>query len=305
MATYKGDWNSRQSDEQGYAYNAFKKFFGREPSDVELAQATGAYSSGDPHRPNVQGGDAFVAQMYQQMNPNADNLKKAGEKYGDVDALFNQYVGRTATQEEKDHFGAMLASGQVDNYQIGEALKNLPETVRAQDAEFRKSLGADLQAGDERYFKENIMPSIQSQFAKQGRTVDSTGFQNALAREATGQNRQREQFLADLTARQYEGNKGRAYEDYVGARDYSRNRSDTLADRNTARLYDIQNYAMQQQAYGEYLKRYGKRSSGQGVGQLAGGLIGGGLGAYFGGPAGAQAGYGMGSSAGGGIGSFF
>lgn len=284
MANYKGDYKTRESDIQFSAYNDFKKIFGRDPSDAELAKAMGGYQSGDPNVPNLIGGQAFIADMYQQMNPNADNQKNAPEKYGEVDAMFNQYVGRAASQEEKDHFGSLLASGQFDSYQIGEALKNLPETVRAQDTEFRKSLGTELQASDERYFNENIMPGIQSQFAKQGRSVDATGFQNALAREATGQNRQREAFLSDLTARQYEGSKGRAYEEYAGNRDYTRGRSDMLADRNTQRLYDIQNFAMQKQSYDDYLRRYGKRSSG--MGQGIGSLVGMGLGAAFAAPTG-------------------
>ena len=49
MSTYKGDWATRQSDEEGYAYNAYKKFLGREPTDAELAQATAAYKSSDPN----------------------------------------------------------------------------------------------------------------------------------------------------------------------------------------------------------------------------------------------------------------
>lgn len=305
MATYKGDWNTRESDEQGYAYNAFKRFFGREPSDVELAQATSAYQSGDRNKPNVQSGDAFVAQVYQQMNPNEANQKNAPGKYGEVDALFNQFVGRAATKEEKDHFGSLLASGQYDAYTIGQALQNLPESVRKEDETFRQSLSKEMETGDKRYFNEEILPSIQSQFAKQGRTVDATGFQNALAREAGAQNRQRESFLANLSAQQYQGNKANAYAEYLGNRDYTRGRSDLLADRNTQRLYDIQNFAAQKQAYDEYLKRYGKRSQGAGIGSLVGGIAGGALGAMSGTPFGVQAGFQMGSGLGGGIGSFF
>lgn len=292
MATYQGDVKTRQSDEQHYAYNAFKKFFGRDPSDVELAQATSAYSSGDPNRPNVQGGDSFVAQMYQQMNPNADNQKNAPGKYGEVDSLFNQYVGRAATQEEKDHFGSILASGQYTAYQIGDALKQLPESVRAQDQEFRKSIGTELQQGDERYFKESVLPSIQSSFAQQGRSVDSSGYAAALAQAATQQNRQRESFMSNLSAQQYQGNKQNAYAAYVGDRDYTRGRSDTIADRNTSRLYDIQDYSMQKQAYDEYLRKYGKRSSlSSGIaGAFSGGMTGGMVGGPWGAIAGAAGG---------------
>jgi hypothetical protein len=40
----------------------------------------------------------------------------AGQYGGQVGGLFQEMLGRTATQEENDHFGKMLASGEVDPY---------------------------------------------------------------------------------------------------------------------------------------------------------------------------------------------
>lgn len=271
------DWNTRRSDEEGYAYQAFERFFGRAPTATELAQATGAYASGDRNRPNVAGGDAFVAQMFEQQNntPESQYAKQqagykanAPQHYGTIDQLFQSSLGRAANQEERDHFGSLLASGQLDAYQLGQFINQLPESVRQQDAQFRQQLGSELQAGDSRYFNEQIMPGIQSQFARQGRTVEATGFQNALAREATGQNRQREQFLSNLTAQQYGGSQAAARENYLntlgqyqGLQDYSRQRQASLQDQLTNRGYDIQNFSMQKQAYDDYLSRYGKRKA--------------------------------------------
>lgn len=317
MATYQGDWATRRSDEEGYAYDAFKRFFGREPTETELAQATSAYASGDRNRPNVQGGDAFVAQMYENINNSPDKqyareqeelLKKAPEHYGAIDDLYQQFVGRTASQNEKDHFGKLLASGQVDAYTLSNFLQQLPETVKKQDAQFRESLRQETSQADERYFNERVLPGIQQNFARAGRSFDGTAFANAAAQSAQQQNVAREGFLTNLTADQYSGNKANAYNDYLNSvgrlqagQDYTRGRRDQLTDAMTGRLYDIQNFSMQKQAYDDYLKRYGKRGSplasglsgaiggatvgataGGPWGAVAGGLLGGGLGAWGG-----------------------
>lgn len=316
MATYQGDWNTRQSDEQGYAYTAFKKFFGREPTDTELAQATAAYQSGDPRRPNIQGGDAFVAQLFQDQENTPEKQyarqqeeykKKAPEQYGAIDQLFQQTVGRAATQDEKDHFGSILASGQMDTYSLGQWLQQLPETVKKQDEQFRTQLAGELQGQDARYFNEQVLPGITSSFSQRGRSTDSSGYAAALAQAATQQNRQRESFLSNLSASQYGGQQGAAREDYLntlgryqGLQDYSRQRSDMLADTSRNRLYDIQNFNMQKQMYDDYLRRYGKRSSG--IGGFLGGVAGAGLGAWLGGPGGRMAGAQLGSSLGSGFG---
>ena len=276
MATYQGDWATRSSDMEGYAYNAFKKFFGREPTDAELAQATAAYQSGDPNRPNVQGGDAFVAQMFQNEYNAPDKQyareqeelkKKSPEHYGSVEQLFQTSLGRAATQEEKDHFGSLLASGQLDAYQLGQFVQALPESVRKQDAEFRQGLSADLQAQDARYFNESVLPGITSSFAQRGRSVDSSGYAAALAQAATGQNRQREQFLSNLTAQQYGGSQAAARENYMntlsryqGMQDYSRQRMDYLADQSSGRLNDINNLMLQKNIYDQYLRNSGRRN---------------------------------------------
>lgn len=307
--------------QQFYAYKKIKELFGRPPTQVELDMLSPAFNSGDKNIANITGGNSVVAQYYQnqtntpekqQADQESKYLEDAPKYYEKLGAQFRSVLGRDATDDEKAHFGKLLASGQADEYTLGQFLTQLPESVRKQDEQFRSGLRDTLKTEDARYFNEQIMPGIQSSFAKSGRDVASSGFANALAQAAQGQNTSREGFLTGLTSDQYQGNKANAYNEYLNNvgridanKNYSRQRTDQLMDRTQQRIYDTQDYAMQKQAYDEYLQRYGKKSSGQGIGSLAGGLIGGGLGAYFGGPVGLQAGYTAGSGIGGAGGSFF
>jgi len=121
-----------------------------------------------------------------------------------------------------------------------------------------------LQSGDAQYYNEQIMPGIAQNFAKQGRSFDSSGYAQALAQAAQGQNRQRETFLSDLTAKQYEGNKANAYNAYMNNAGYAQNRYDAGQSYLTGRANELGDFAMQRDAYDQYLKRYGKRSGGGG-----------------------------------------
>lgn len=248
---YAGDWSTRESDEQGYAYAKLTEALGHPPSDAQLAQATAAYQSGDPNRPNRQAGDAFVYQMVQGIT-NPDTAKP---QYENVNQIFQSTLGRDATQQEKDHFGSVMAKGDIDQYSLGQWLQQLPESVQKQDKTFREGLSSDLQKQDAQYYNEQVLPGIQSTYAKQGRSFDSSSYAQALAQAAQGQNRQRESFLSNLTASQYGGSQANARADYLNniargyqSQDYLRTRGNELSD-----------FASQQQAYNSYLARYGKR----------------------------------------------
>lgn len=293
------------NDAQAWLYDYFSKTFGRAPTDDEIAQFAPIYQGSDPHVTDVAQGNAAVARYHQQQNPNAQFEAGAKDNYGTVSQLFQQNLGRDATQEEKDHFGTLLASKQYDPYSIAQMLQNLPEHVKQQDAEFQKQMSDTLQKQDSQYYNEQVLPGIAQSFAKNGRSFDSSGYAQALAQAAQQQNRQRETFLSNLTANQYAGSQDRAYQDYANNRDYTRNYYDTQAQNNQNRLYQIQDFNMQKQAYDQYLSRYGKRSNAGGIGALAGGALGAGIGAFAGGPMGAMAGYSAGSGLGGGVGSFF
>lgn len=299
--------------QQYYATKQFHDLFGRAPTQSELDRFSAAYNSGDKNIANISGGNALIADYYdQQVNTpekryadeQAKYMEAAPQFYDQLNGQFQSVLGREATSEEKEHFGKLMASGQADAYTLGQFLKQLPENVRREDEQFRTSLRDQIKTEDSRYFSEQVMPGIQSSFAKAGRDVQSSGFANALAQAAQQQNTGREDFLSNLTANQYQGNKANAYNEYLNQvgrinanQDYSRTRRDQLADQTTGRLYDMQNFAMQKQAYDDYLSRYGKRSGG--IGSMIGGAVGTGLGAYFGGPTGAMVGNSLGSGFGG------
>lgn len=293
----QGDWQGTGGGDKAQQYYAFKKFaelFGRNPTQSELDRFAPAYASGDPNKANVTGGNSVVASYYdnqtntpekQAADQQAKYQADAPKFYDQINGQFQSSLGRDATKEEKDHFGSLLASGQVDPYTVGNFLSQLPEAVTKQDASFRDSLRSDMSKQDARYFNEQLLPGIQQNFAKSGRSFDSSGFANAAVQAGQQQNTARESYLTNLTAGQYAGNKTNAYNDYLNnvgrlqaGQDYSRNRTDLLADQTTGRINEIQNYAMQKQAYDQYLSRYGKRSSpfaGAAQGALSGGMTGG------------------------------
>lgn len=288
-------------------YQSVKGALGRDPTSNEWAM----------YGPmGAQAGQSIAQQKYADDN-SPDKLyakqqeeyaKKAPEHYDTIDQMFQSTLGRAATGEEKDHFGKLLASGQVDKYGVGQFLQALPENVKKQDEQFRSTLNDTLQKQDSQYYNEQVMPGIQSSFANQGRSVDSSGFKNSLALAAQGQNRQREGYLSNLSAAQYGGNQALAqggyqqtYGAYQGLQDFSRQRAAQAQDASMGRVNDFNNFNTQKQAYDEYLKRYGKRGGGSMAtgalsgatsgaatgfamggpwGAFAGGVVGGGLGAY-------------------------
>src|SRR5688572_27251499 len=215
---------ARRDFAEHYAKEAFNEIFGREPSSIELAQVVPVFMGADPNIHNIEGGRAAVAALAQaeQNDPRKLDEKrrkelegKAPEFYGGVDQSFQSTFGRTATDQERKHFGTLLASGDVDEYTLGQWLQQLPENVKKQDEQFRKEIGTELQGQDSQYYKEQVLPAIQSSFAQQGRSVESSGYATALAQAAQQQNRQREGFLSNLSASQYGGRSGAAREDYL------------------------------------------------------------------------------------------
>ncbi len=288
--------------------NDYQNIFGRLPTTQEVAQAMPAYQ-----QPGGNGG-AFVSNLYQQeqnspdkiaAKQQADNLAKAPQFSGQVNNLFQGQFGRSATQDELNHFGSLLASGNSDPYQLQQFLQQQPEYTQKQDKNFQDQLSGQLSGYDQQYFKNNILPSLQEAYAKQGRSFDSSAFQGAATNSAQQQNVGRQQYLAGLSASQYQGRQQNAYQDYANAVANQQNltnfgiQAKYGALQNTAnRVNDLSDFNSQAQLYNSYLANYGKRNNG--IGGLAGGLLGAGLGAYLGkgNPQAISAGYGVGSGLG-------
>lgn len=274
LPQYGGAGGGQQAAEY-YAARDFVAQFGRNPTQSEIAMLAPAYLSGDPNRAGLGAGKAAIAQYFQSVQNTPANQyaqqqaqyeADAPQHYDAINQMYQSTLGRDATDAEKKHFGSLLASGQVDQYGVGQFLQALPETVRKQDEAFRNQLSGTLQKQDAQYFNEQIMPSIQSQFAQQGRDVRSSGFANSLAQAATQQNRQREGFLSNLSASQYGNQQGLAqnaynqtYGAYTGLQDYSRQRAAQLQDATQGRINDLADYDKQARMYNDYLARYGKR----------------------------------------------
>lgn len=303
-----------QSDLAQQAWAAYQNIYGRAPTNDELAQATQAFSSGDPNKSNLQQGLAYVAQAHQATENTPDKLyaqqqaqyqKAAPQHYDAINQLFQGQLGRAASQDELDHFGSLLASGTTDPYQLQQFLQQQPEYQNKQNEQMRQGLSGQMAANDQRQFSEQILPGIQQAYAKQGRSFDSSGFQNAATQSAQAQNTQRESFLNNLTAQQYGGVQDRAYQDYANQVANQQSLTNSGIQAQYSGIQGVQNranqigdYSTQAQAYNDYLARYGKRNNG--LGGVIGTVVGAGLGS-FGGIKGAQLGATLGGSVGSGI----
>ena len=287
-----------------YAWKKFNELFGRNPTASELAMLAPAYNSGDPNVAGVSQGDSVVAQYFSAMNNTPANQAaqtqkaneaKAPQYYDQINQMFQNTLGRDATDAEKLHFGAQMASGNADAYTVGQFLTALPEAVKKQDTAFRNDLNNTLQSQDVNYYQNQILPAIRQSYTQAGRSLDSSGYASALAKAAQQQNTQRESFLNNLTASQYQNSQdlaqqayNNAYGNYQNLGNYSLQSQQGAQNAALARSQQLQDYAIQKQAYDQYLQRYGKSKTGV-SGGVTGALGGAMLGAKFG-PWGALAG---------------
>lgn len=314
LPKYGGAGGSQQAMEY-YAAQDFVKQFGRNPTQSELTMIAPAYA-GDPNLTNSATGRAAISQYFQSLSNTPDQiaksnqekyLKEAPKHFDSVNSLFQSQLGRAATQDELNHFGSVLASGSTDQYQLQQFLQQQPEYTSRQDEQFRNKLSGQLQTSDKEYFGSHILPSIQETYAKQGRSFDSSAFQNAATQSAQAQNTQRDQYLAQLSASQYGGRQEQAYQDYAnmvqnqqGLTNAGINARYQGVQNTQNRINDLSDYNMQAQAYNQYLAKYGKRNNG--LGGALGMAVGGGLGALLAGPGGGPMGAMVGSQIGGAFG---
>lgn len=240
MPDLGNEWNARnnpywskggrENDARAWAFQGLYQSLGRSPNTDEIAQALPAYMGTDPHRTDVASGDAWATQYKLQQNaPTAQDLwqkqqQASQQQYtgnadkwnGQVNALFQQHLGRAASQDELSHFGTLLATNQTDPYELTNYLKQTPEYTNAQDTQFRQQLSGQLNDVNSQFFKQYIQPSVIGQFASQGRDVSgaSTGLQFALANAAKEMQMNTQQYMAGLGAQQYGGRQEQARQDY-------------------------------------------------------------------------------------------
>jgi len=317
LPQYGGRGGGQQAAEY-YAARDFVAQFGRNPTQSELNQLAPAYLSSDPNIANLSGGKANVSAYYTQLSQSPSNiynqqqqqyLSQAGNFKDQVNGAFQSTLGRDATQDELSHFGALMASGQ-DQYQVQQALQQTQEYQNTANTKFQNQLQGQLQQSNSTYFNQYIAPSLQAQNAMSGQAPGSSALSSQLANAALQQNQGLQNFLAGVTAQNYQNSTANATNQYnqLMNQQYGlqgANVSNALSNQYNNQAYNQQLnlYQLQQQSYSNYLNQYGKRNGLQGIGSLAGGLAGAGIGAYAGGPKGALAGYQIGSGAGGSIGS--
>ena len=216
----------------------------------------------------------------------SDAQAKIPSYTGQLNSVFNATLGRDATQDEVDHFGKMFASGDADSYTLAQALQQLPEYQNAQNQKNRDALSGELKKADTDYFNQNLMPTIQQNFAQQGRVVgpESQTLANALVSAGNQQNVAREQYLAQLGASDYANTRQNTINQYLAQQqrnwqlqDQSTARNYQLSDQAYTRANDVTDYDRQMAAYQDYLSRMGRRQS-SGFGSGIGTLVGAGLG---------------------------
>ena len=266
-----GNVIGRGNDKDAVAIKAYYEQFGRPPTQQELSIARPYFDT--PY------GNAYVAQLRQQEENTPDKLyakqqqqwqQGATQHHDTVKGIFSSMFGRNPSEEELNHYSTLLSSGQADPYELQQFLQTQPEYQNAQDTKFRSGLNTELQGYDQQAFsrgKEDII----SRYAQMGRST-SPALDVALTDLQAKINENRGQYLAQLSASQYGGNKASAITGYQKTLDNVNSRVNTAANApyqnylmNTKRNNEIQDYGTQRADYMDALGKYG---GGQGLGPL-------------------------------------
>lgn len=277
------------------AFLGFSKQFGRNPTQSELTQLTPSYLTGKPassgHGTSSVYGDAAVASYYNSFanNPATQGLDAYAKNQSTIDPqvsqLFQQSLGRAPTADEASHFGALIASKQIDPYGLTQLLGQSQEAQQIQTQKYSDTLSKNLQGTQADYFKNQILPSIQSNFAKQGRSFDSSGFQNSVVQAGKQQNYDLQNYLAQFGANQYSQSANTqqgVYATYLNSLNANQGQGINQAlAQLTAKNSQLADYGIMQNSYDNYLSKYGKRQTGA-QGAIGGATAGAATGAYFG-----------------------
>lgn len=240
--------NSATDIQNIQALKSFRSILGRDPTAQEYAQIVPIFQQAN----GQTYGNAWLSQYAQQeaQNP-ANRVKDAPQYAGQINPVFQSLLGREATQDEINHFGSLLATGNVDAYQLQDFLKGTTEYQSAQDKTFRSGLTQELEDSDVKFF-DRAKQGVMAQFMRSG-TGNSSALDSALADMMGQLAEKRGNFLSTVSANQYQGNKDLALGNYRGARDeyfgnqaynrgqnqkqqdYFQGRSDNLTDYNRER----------------------------------------------------------------------
>ena len=282
-------------------YREATNMLGRDLTQNEFAQLAPYFGTGNPR--DVEAGRAALASYAEQQKKTPQALQsQAGQYSGDVNSIFNDLLKRGASQDEVNHFGSLLASGQVDAYTLKQFVSQLPEYTQAQDKTERGRLNTELSGYDQDFFN-RAKEDVISRYSKAG-IQNSPSLDFALTNLMGDIQKQRSQYIAGLAREDYTRGRDVQRQDYGASMDqmladknYGRQRSDNYSDLLLNRSFASQDYQRQQDDLMRLLSgQQGQRRSGSGG--FLGGLAGAGIGGFLGGPMGASTGYQIGQGAG-------
>lgn len=168
--------------------------------------------------------------------------KRAPEYAGTIDQMYQDLLARGATPAELEHLGTMMATGEIDPYEIQQFIQATPEYQTAQTERNVSKLGDVLKGYDTSYFKQ-MAPEIMSQYAKAG-IQHSPALDYALTNLQSQIANKRGEYLAGLT---YEGSQ-RAQNQQMS--DYGNTMNQYLSDLNYQRqLRDMEKQALRDRSW--------------------------------------------------------
>lgn len=215
----------------------------------------------------------------------------------DINAQFQQHLGRAATAPELDYLNKFIGEGSLQPYEIGQILQGTPEFQKAQLERNTQALGQQFDQGSQGVL-DRAAATANSQFASLGRPVTSA--QSASVLQAGGQLAQQRQSLLSGFYGQGLNQNMNLYQN--GAQN-GLERGYGLRDQASQHAYDQGMFNRGNDLYQSYLNQANGQQRNRGYGQLGGALLGGAAGAYMpgGGAMTGMLGARLGAGAGGGL----
>lgn len=303
-ATGAGWYDIQNNYRNANIYREASNLLGRDLTQNEFARFAPYFGTGSPR--DIENGRAALAAFAEQEAKSPQALQaKSGQYSGDVNSIFNDLLKRGASQEEINHFGGLLASGEVDPYTLRQFVQQLPEYTSARDQESRSRLNDELSQYDQQFFSKG-KEDVISRYAKAG-IQNSPSLDFALTNLMGDIQKERSAYLSKLAREDYSKGRDVQRDDYLtslnrmfGEQDYGRQKGDAYSNLLLNRSFNSQDYQRQQDDLMRLLSNQPRQKRG-GAGQLIGGLAGAGIGyGLTRSPQGAQAGYSIGSGVGGG-----
>ena len=230
------------------AYQSFKSVMGRDPTASEFSQVIPSFQGPNGHI----NGNAYIASLQQQYKSNptldptaAQNNQKPADIQSNVTQQFQSLLGRAPTADELSHFTNAIQTNQTDSYGLSSFLKQQPEYTNAQDTTFRSGLNTELSNYDTTEFNRE-KGDVMSAYANQGMTPGNSPSLDYALTDLMGKiASNRSNYLAGISASQYQGNKDLAIGGYQNSLDqmYNTNQQNVSNQRSYGSQLMNQGYA--------------------------------------------------------------